>query len=224
MQATFPHLALWQEVQFSLTGQSLEGRQSISGAETVIPTLRGRWSASASFVLKGEGAVLQWQAFLAQMEGRIGTTLVPARSRWRPRDRDGHAIAFCQTGGLADAQSHEHFGFANTLISYMTVAAAAPLRATQIDVRNLNTTGLRPGQFFSIGERLHRVQAHWQPGAEGTSRLMFQPPLRAAVGAGTRVDLGRPVCKMRFATDDEGLFDQSMPVLPRVQVNFVEAS
>ena len=223
MQATFPHLALWQEVQFSLTGQSLEGRQSISGAETVIPTLRGRWSASASFVLKGEGAMLQWQAFLAQMEGRIGTTLVPARSRWRPKDRDGHALAFCQIGDLADAQTHEHFGFANTPISYMTVAAAAPLRATEIDVRNVNTTGLRPGQFFSIGERLHRVQTHWQPGAEGTSRLMFQPPLRAAVAAGARVELGRPVCKMRFATDDEGPFDQSMPVLPRVQVNFVEA-
>ncbi|MDN3712123.1 hypothetical protein QWZ10_10530 [Paracoccus cavernae] len=68
MQATFPHLALWQEVQFSLTGQSLEGRQSISGAETVIPTLRGRWSASASFVLKGEGGIAM--AGLSCADGR----------------------------------------------------------------------------------------------------------------------------------------------------------
>lgn len=223
MQATFPHLALWQSVQFSLTGQSLEPSQSISGDETVVPTLRGRWTATAGFALKGEAATLQWQAFLAQMEGRIGTTLVPARSRFRPMNRNGHRLAFCRTAGLADAQTHEHFGFESTLITHMTVAAAAPLRATVIDVVNVDTTGLRPGQPFSIGDRLHRVQAHWQPGGDGTARIMFQPPLRAAVGAGARVELARPVCKMRMVTEEEGLFDQVLDVLPRLQVNFVEA-
>ena len=221
MQATFPYLALHQTAQFYLTGQSLEPQESISGVETIVPTMRARWNASVTFALKDEAATLQWQAFLAQMQGRIGTTLVPCRSRWRPRDRDGHGMTFCDTATLADAQTWEHFGFANTDVTRIAVAAAAPLRATQMDLTLYDTTGLRPGQYFSVGERLHRVQQHWQVG--GVHRIMFQPPLRAAVGAGARIEIERPVCKMRMVSETEGLFDQSLDVFPTVTLNFVEA-
>lgn len=222
MQATFPHLALWQAAQFTLIGQSFETQEGISGAETVVPTMRGRWAASVSFALKGEATTLQWQAFLAQMQGRIGTTLVPARSKWRPRDRDNKSLSFCDTGGLQGAQLWEHFGFANADIDRITVTASAPLRATEIELTLDDTTGLRPGQFFSIGERLHRVQAHWQP-SETRHRIMFEPPLRSEVQAGQRVEIERPVCKMRMTSETEGLFDQSLQSLPIVSVNFAEA-
>ena len=222
MQAAFPFLAMAQAAQFWLEGQSLDPQQSISGAETITPTMRGRWLASCGFALKTEAQRLQWQAFLAQMEGRLGTTLVPVRSRFRPVDRDGHGMSFCDTATIAGAQTWEHFGFAGTDVARVIVAAAAPLRATQIDVTLPNSTGLRPGQYFSIGERLHRVQSHWQPGG-GVHRLMIQPPLRQAVSAGARVEIERPVCRMRMTTETEGLFDQSMDVLPTVTVNFQES-
>ena len=184
--------------------------------------MRGRWLASCQFVLHGEAATLEWQAFLAQMEGRVGTTLVPAHYRFRPRDRDGHPLAFCDVADIADAQTWEHFGFSNTDIDRVTVAAGAPLRATQIDVTLGDTTGLRPGQKLSIGERLYRVQAHWQPN-DTVHRLMIQPPLRQAVAAGARVEIEKPICRMRMTTETEGLFDQSLAVLPSVTVNFQEA-
>ena len=222
MQVTFPHRLLRQASQFWVEGQSLDPQQSISGAETVTPTMRGRWLASCQFVLHGEAATLEWHAFLAQMEGRIGTTLVPAHYRWRPRDRDGHPLAFCDVADLADAQTWEHFGFDNTDIRRVSVAASAPLRATQIDVTLGDTTGLRPGQKLSIGERLYRVQAHWQP-SDTVNRLMIQPPLRQAAAAGTRVEIEKPVCRMRMTTETEGLFDQSLAVLPSVTVNVQEA-
>ena len=222
MQATFPHRLLRQASQFWLEGMSLEPQDSINGTPTVVPTMRGRWLASCQFVLRGEAATLEWQAFLAQMEGRVGTTLVPAHYRWRPRDRDGHPLAFCDVADLADAQTWEHFGFDNTDIRRVSVAASAPLRATQIDVTLSDTTGLRPGQKLSIGERLYRVQAHWQPN-DTVHRLMIQPPLRQAVAAGTRVEIEKPVCRMRMTTETEGLFDQSLAVLPSVTVNFQEA-
>lgn len=222
MQVTFPHLLLRQASQFWLEGMSLEPAQSISGSETIVPTMRARWMATCQFVLHGEASELAWQAFLAQMEGRVGTTLVPAHYRWRPRDRDGHPTAFCDVADLADAQTWEHFGFENTDINRVNVAANAALRATQIDVTLADSTGLRPGQKFSIGERLYRVQAHWQPN-NTIHRLMIQPPLREAVTAGTRVEVDKPVCKMRMTTETEGLFDQSLSVLPSVTVNFQEA-
>ena len=37
------------------------------------------------------------------------------------------------------------------------------------------------------------------------------------------VEIEKPVCRMRFTTETEGVFDQSLDVLPSVTVNFQEA-
>lgn len=222
MQVTFPHSALWQAVDFYLSGQSLDTQESISGVETVVPTMRGRWMATVNFAMKTEAQVLQWQGFLAQMQGRIGTTLVPVRSRFGTRDRDGHIVPFCETGGLAGAQTWEHFGFANSEIDRIEVASAVGLRGTQMDLRLIDSTGIRPGQFFSIGDRLYRVRQHWET-SSFNHRITFDPPLRAPVASGTVLEVGRPVCLMRMISETEGVFDQSLDVLPRVRVSFAEA-
>lgn len=222
MRATFPFRLLSQDLTPRFVGASLEPQRSISGAQTVIPAMGGHWEADCSFVVRGEAAQLAWQAFLAQMEGRIGTTLVPIRTRFRPRDRDGHGTPGCNTGGFADAQTWEHFGFVNEPVAGMTLAASAGPRATTIKARAGNTTGIRPGQFFSLGERLYRVQQHWQD-EDGTSNLMIQPPLRAAAMTGAALILDQPVCLMRFASEDDGSFDQLLDRMPRVTCRFVEA-
>lgn len=221
MEATFPHLALYQTAQFHLAGQSLDTEESITGVDTIVPTMRGRWMATVSFLIKGEAATLQWQAFLAQMQGRIGTTLVPARTRYRPKDRDGRTLSFGTVAGLADGQTWEHFGFAATEVPRITLATPAALRATEVDLSLLDSTGLRPGQFFSLPQGLHRVQHHWQPG--NGHRVMIEPPLRAAAPAGTALEIARPVCRMRCVTETEGLFDLSLERQPVVQVQFMEA-
>lgn len=222
MQATFPHLALFQEVRFHLAGQSLEPEESINGTETIVPTMRGRWIGVADFAMKGEAATLQWQAFLAQMQGRIGTTLVPSRSRHRPKDRNGNELSFVKTATLAGAQTFEHFGLENTPINRVVLASAALLRATELDLTLNDTTGLRPGQFFSIGDRLHRVQHHWRPDG-APHRVMIEPPLRAAAAAGTRLEIERPVCRMRMRAEDDGVIDQSMAYVPKAQITFMES-
>ena len=222
MQATFPHRLLRQVSKFWPEGMSQEPQDSINGTPTIVPTMRGRWMASCQFVLHGEAATLEWQAFLAQMEGRVGTTLVPAHYRFRPLDRDGHPLSFCDVANIAGAQTWTHFGFANTDIIRAAVAAAAPLRATQIDLKYYDTTGLRPGQYFSIGDRLHRVQVAWKPDSL-TDRIIFQPPLRRAVGVNAIVEIEKPVCRMRMTTETEGVFDQSLDVLPVVTTTFQEA-
>lgn len=220
MRATFPHQLLWQDVTPRFVGASREPQQSISGADTIVPAMGGRWEATCSFVIKGEGAQLAWQAFQAQMEGRIGTTLVPIRTRFRPRDANGRAVTACTVAGLAGAQTFEHFGFANAPIIGARLASAAPLRATQIAVELVDSIGIRPGQFFSIGERVNQVQHHWQAG--GVHYLTLRSPLRRAAAAGSRMELFAPVCLMRMVSEEEGEFDHLLDRMPRIICRFVE--
>ena len=173
----------------------------------------------------GEGAVLQWQAFLAQMQGRIGTTLVPSFTHYRPKDRDGHAVSFANVADIAGAQTMDHFGFANSPLEMIRVNLNAPLRATQLEARFPNSTGLRPGHFFSIGERLYQAQAVYKSRDTVNGpryAVHFQPPLRAPALAGDLMEVARPVCRMRFASEDDGQFDQTIGGVMRAQVNFVE--
>lgn len=200
MQATWPYMLDWtMQSMPKLIGQSQPPQQSISGTMTRIPRLGGRWEVKASFLIHGEARELAYSAFLAQMQGDLGTTLVPVWSRYRPKDRDGLHLPFHDTAGIKDAQTFEHFGFENTDIPRITLATPAALRATEIDLTLNDSTGLRPGQYFSLGDRLHRVQQHWQPG--NGHRVMIEPPLRTAAASGTRLEIARPVCRMFIANE-----------------------
>lgn len=220
MRATFPHRLLWQDVTPRLIGSSLDTQQSVSGVDTAVPSMAGRWEVTASFVIRGEGAQLQWQAFLAQMEGRLGTTLLPIRTKYRPKCINGLPTPSCLTTDLFTAPIFEHTGAVRPSVVTMGVAAT-PLRATQLRVVFGKTTGVRPGQYFSLGERLYRVQAHWRDDVGDV--IQIQPPLRDAIVGSATAILDTPHCLMRFASEAEGDFDQNMDVLPRVTCRFVEA-
>lgn len=227
MEATFPRLAMAQAGTFFLSGMSIAPAESISGVSTIVPTLKARWNASLSFVLRNdEEATLQWLAFLTQMRGMLGTTLVPCRSRFRPLDRDGHTACFENAGGFSDAQTMEQWGFVNSPRTMISVTTAGALRDTQLEVSLPNSTGIRPGHYFSVGERLHRVSSVWHSRDVGSSPrygVAFYPPLRANVNVGARLEVDRPVCKMRFASETEGLFEQILARVPSVDLKFVEA-
>lgn len=162
MQAPFPYLAGWRSVRFWPTGMALDPQQGITGAETIVPTARARWMATGELVIHGEERVLQWQAFLAQMQGNLGTTDVPCFSWFRPRDRNGRMPSFDRTSGIANAQTFEHFGFDGPAVQRLTNVFDAPLRSTEISVSRQDSTGIRPGQYFSLGRRLHQVQMSWE--------------------------------------------------------------
>lgn len=188
MQADFPDLAEVLDASVYMTGQTLDPQEGINGDSIPVPTMRGRWLAKVTLFIRGEDADLQYQAFLAQMDGRIGTTLVPAAGYRRPRDRHGRLLPFA-----AAPQS----------LPRVIVAEAAPLRATSLVMDVRDSTGLRPGHFFSLGPRLHRVRTSVAAG-DGETLITFTPPLREAAAVGDRVEIDRPVCLMRFVTDSEG--------------------
>lgn len=221
MQVTFPHQLLRQTTTPVFVGTTRDRQQSISGAEVVTPAMGGHWEVTATFALKGEAHFLAWQAFLAQMNGREGTCLLPIHTRFRPKDRDGKFTPFCDISTLQESQTFEHFGFENSDISRASVRGSAGLRATDIRINLADTTGIRPGQFISIGDRLYQVRLHWED--ETSHVIRIRSGLREAISGGTRIEISKPVCRVRFASEDEGLFDHGMAVLPTVTCNFVEA-
>lgn len=222
MRVLFPHQLINQGAAFRVVGQSRPAQQSVGGAMTVVAALGAHWQAQVTFLIKGEAAHLAYLAFLAGMEGQLGTTLLPCTMRFRPFDRDGDSVTRCNVAVLAGAQTSQHFGFVNAPVATLTLTEAALLRATRIKVALGNTTGLRPGHRFSIGERLYEAQLIWQDGA-GATVVQFQPPLRAAAAAGSVVVADAPHCAMRRSDMDDGAYDHAMLRMQSVTHSFVEA-
>lgn len=219
MHVTFPHQIMDQSARFYLVGQSQAVQQSINGATTVTASLAARWEASITFVIRDEAAHLAFRAFLAGLEGVLGTTNVPAGPRFRPLDRDGHGVTRHKIASLSDAQTMEHFGLENEPVIAATLAASAPLRAVDLQVTETDTTGIRPGHRFSIGDRLHEVQLAW---TDGTRRLRIQPPLRAAVASSVPLQVHHPICRMRRADAGDVAYDERLTRMQSVTMTFVE--
>lgn len=229
MRVSFPVGLKMTADRPQLVGLSREPQQSISGAFTVVPTLSAYWTLSATFLVTNEATALAMQGFIACMEGMLGTTLVPMYQRWPARDRDGMKAPARLRAVLGDdsqvygagSETFEGFGFDNAPVVTAVLAEAAALRATRIKVASIDSTGLRPGQFFTIGERLYRVQLTWVDGGETV--MQFQPPLRAAADVGAALVLDAPVCRMRFASEDEGVIAYDLSPLSTVALKFIEA-
>lgn len=226
MEVTFPGALIWETFAPEFVGQARSVQQSISGASTVVPTFAGHWEAEIGFAVFGERNELAYQAFLAQMEGQIGTTLVPFWTRHRPYDRNGHEVKNLNDGTVGGSlyngdsgQAFEHFGFASNPVVTMSVGAAAA-RATDLRVSWNNTTGIRPGQFFSIGAHLYQVQLHWEDDQGHVIRI--RPGLRVAVADGATAVLDKPVCRMRLMSEGGGLVHRAER-LTRTTLKFVEA-
>lgn len=228
-RVTFPFNVRHISHSAKLVGLSDAPQSALSGAMSVQPRLGGHWQATASFWATNEATALALQAFVAQMEGMLGTTLFPMYQRYAPLDAQGRRATGYGIGALGNgdiwegtgSQTWEHYGFESEPSVTATLAASAALRATELRVTNSNTLGLRPGQMFGLGERTYWAKSVWQSGAQDV--VSITPPLRAAAAAGDMLVLDRPTCLMRFASEDESAL--AFTIEPNVQVtmNMVEA-
>lgn len=221
MHVRFPHQLMRQDARFRIAGQSQAPVQSVSGAFTIRPAMGAHWQASVTLVARGEAQQLALQAFIAGMEGQLGTTDVPLIARHRPMDRDGLPVNGCDIADLADAQTAEHFGFQNAPIVAATLAVSAALRATQIAVTYLDSVGLRPGHRFSINGRIYEVQLTWIEA--GQNIVQFQPPLREAATSGDAVEIHHPRCIMRLASAEGPDYSEALIRQQAVTLSFIEA-
>lgn len=215
---------------FSPAVQSRTGGLSMNGSEQVIMSDAGRWQAKVMVAVRGEASNLALRAFLAQMNGRAGTVLVPKFDLYRPVDINGRALSQVQATGYEDGSPPDGPGFNFDLSGFgqqeyeaAQLAEDAASGSTRVSVASDGIEGPRPGHYFGIGQRLYLSASVWQESEGAPSSVQFWPRLRAPAALGAQIILDKPVCLMRFATDEEGQEALSLRGSGIVTFNMVEA-
>lgn len=104
-----------------------------------------------------------------------------------------------------------------------TLNASAAAQATTVIINRSTGSVLLDGMYFSTPSgRLHIITV-----VEGFAGNIFtctiRPPLRAALSAGTVLNMVTPVCEMRLASDDTGELELQMLKQGQATLEFVEA-
>lgn len=249
MAQSWPYQLMPWKLAWKKSGASRTGGRSITGTQQVVRSDAGFWEASWEGPVYYENRTLAYRALYAALDGMAGEVDVPCVTPWRPYDINGRmhnpnaAAGFSENLGLFD-----HSGFGQTEVATIWTDQAAALRATRLTLRH-DAEGLRPGHFFGIGYRLYLVSRAWALasgtdggemdygaddmyfngdqmfyGEAGSSQVVeFWPPLREAVAINTPLVLGRPVCRMRMASDDTGVFEHTPGGVVAPSLEFVES-
>ncbi|PZO78431.1 MAG: hypothetical protein DI629_12070 [Mesorhizobium amorphae] len=196
--------------------RNTRGSAAISGgARQIAASDAGRWKATLGNIrVKGSAARQAWRSLQVELEGGMGSVLIPLGGADQPFAAGGY-------GFLNPMPKDDEPFFAEDTGIAATVATPAPRRATQL-VLSVSFAGtIRHGQHFSIGERLYRIKGH--PAVNGSQvTVNIWPPLREAVGATNGVVFGSPICRMRLASDQEMDLDLLLRRSASPTVNFVE--
>lgn len=203
--AVFPKSAM-----FHPDNTSRSGGLSMTGSEQITVSNAGRWRATATAPVLTEESVLAWRAFVSMMEGRAGTVLVPKWDNYGVRNMNGRAFTDATIAGYADGLNFDLSGFGRSDFEHAHMSVSAALNATRLSVNIADGVGPRPGQYIGLAQRLHMVQAAWEMVEGGPLQLQVWPRLRANAVMGQRVILDRPVCLMRFASDQTGELELDM--------------
>lgn len=221
----WPAALLPRLVDFMPENPSRSGGVSLTGSEQITVSNAGRWRARVTAAVRGESSNLALRAFIAQMEGRAGTVLVPKWELFRPSNVNGRQFSQVPTAGYScDEFNFDLSAFGQSDTAYALNVASAAAGATRLDLDVRSGDGPRPGHYIGIGQRLYRVRQAWQIEPSNLITLEFWPRLRVAVPANARVLLDRPSCLMRFADDNTGDSQLNRAGSGMVTFDFIEAA
>lgn len=185
------------------------GRQQISQ----IPAWR--WEARLTFDILDETTLLNWSAFVTQMNGRAGYCLIPGfvgRTAPWPLRSDGRATP--ARSGFEDMLDLEPDG----QIVVACRSASAGAYGVTLDVTQAGA--LKPGMRFSLDASQYEITTVSHSGSVWTVGIL--PPLRGAVAGGTAAVFHVNFWRARFLTDDEGALDPDLGQFGPVTASFVE--
>lgn len=227
MAETFPPLLrpVGGPPRFMVVNNSRSGGVALNGMEQTVSSDSGRWNCRGTWRAFGKSAILQFETFLANMNGRAGEALVPTFSgrttNW-PVDVYGRVLdpGFTRNK-LLDGTAYADPAVPPISEVVATLNASVAVHVTQLAINMTQGSAIRPGQLFGLANRLYQVRTIVSVVGVVTT-LTFRPSLRAAATLGAAITFTRPICTMKFASDDQGAeFDTGRGGL--VSLEFVES-
>lgn len=219
------HTLRAQNVAFDIASRSLAAPASVSGVTQVVSTDAGIWKATlGGIVVRSREAVIAFRALANLLEGRLNPILVPTCRAYQPIP-----TGFTSTTAAAlldevphsdDAEFDDDTGYAGSTAN-IVLAGNVAARAVSANITVEYGGQLEPGQFFSLGERLYRVRTAVYS-TPTSAAITFRPPLREAATAGDLLEIDRPVCRMRLASDDAMDLELALRRFGSPTVNFIE--
>lgn len=200
----WPVLLRPRVVTFSKAFTTRSGGKSLAGTELVVASNAGHWQAELTIPVNArerEDQVLALRALSAQLQGRVGEVLVPVFDVCRPRNGQGRMVSGHLSATLGGEVLWDNSGFGQTEPVYAEVTSLAPLGASQIQMTILDGEGIRPGQYFGLGERVYLASHVYRDEPGDPQTVHFWPTTREAVPAGTQILFGTMVCRMRQMED-----------------------
>lgn len=159
----------------------------------------GLWMGEQSFYFHCPSQIRAARAIEAQLDG--GVEEIVAWSHETPfspgRSRTLEGVPHSDGSTFSDGTLYAGVGFS------LTVAAAAPLRGTQLVVTG-DAAALRGGERFSISHPTMGLRRYVIGRVDGNV-LTIRTPLREALTGGERMDFDRVGCVVRLLNPDEFL-------------------
>lgn len=192
------HENFWLDLDDVSPGPGLDGR------EQVLFTENRRWNGRLDFVRLRPSALTQAVVIGDRLRGRANILRVTL-CNYRTARYLGNETAFYESLGFSaddiargyipysDGSSFDDgTGFALPDYGEPTVVSDVAAGASVIKLDGYLGRNVAVGAFFSIDDFLYRVEAN----TDGV--IVFNPPLRASVKSGARVDVSYPKVQVRL--------------------------
>ncbi|MFC6746041.1 hypothetical protein ACFQFG_15800 [Methylobacterium persicinum] len=210
-----------------------DGGQSFSGHEQLTRSPAARWAASLTIPCGTRETVLAMRAALALGRSQVWIVgpVEVSRAPWFVDPMTGGGISYGM-GAVASAYDPAFETNPDTASALdFQIAVPAPINTATLTIQRNRGGLLQPGMMCSIAGRLHLITSllTGDPGADvgdakpGQIDIEVRPWTRADYPAATPVEFGRPVCRMRLASDDTGALHLQLSRAGSVSLDLIEA-
>lgn len=189
---------------FWLDGDDVSTGPGLDGREQVLYTENRRWIGRLDFVRMRPNAIRTAVVVGDRLRGRANLLRLTLCNQWTVRFLDDPAVFYKRVGVSEADLAHgsilfddsapfsDDSGFSLPDYSEPITISAVSVGQSKIHLSGYLGRNIAVGAFFSINDYLYRVEEN-QDGL-----ITFNPPLRAAVLAGVRVDVSRPKILVRL--------------------------
>ena len=182
------------------------GGRSVTGFEQIVRGVGGFWQVELDLRLRGVAQYAAWQGVLAQLEGRANVLRLPLCGCWQSklwRDALGIETSDAELPFSDEALFSDGAGFSADLVPTAGTVGDAPLGEYRVTFDVAEGFAVVPGMWFSVADRFYRVRAVLDRDGSRVT-VAVQGLLRAAIPAGSVVELARPTGLFRLRSNDVG--------------------